>query len=243
MKINKAIVSAIIPILSMNTVANAQSLEYNFKGVDNYGFATPSSTSVTTFVEDVNIDKGKNNAILPPDFGTNYYTYDNNYSYSSPTIPDTSDNQVYIPDYSYSYGTNFEPVTSQSYFSDGSIGTLSISKIGLSIKVYEGTDDEILSIGAGHFSSTSFGDGNIAIAAHNRGVVYNFGDIHLLSDGDVVYLTTTDGVRIYQVYSNTTIYETSVEVLNATSENILTLITCVKDNPQYRTCVKAIQIG
>lgn len=50
------------------------------------------------------------------------------------------------------------------FYSDGSLGQLKISKIGLSVKVYETESLESLAKGAGHFKSTSCWDGNVGLA-------------------------------------------------------------------------------
>ena len=46
---------------------------------------------------------------------------------------------------------------------------LQIDKIGLLANISEGTTKEILSKNIGHFTQTSKEDGNIGLAAHNRG--------------------------------------------------------------------------
>ena len=59
------------------------------------------------------------------------------------------------------------------------MGTLKIPAIGLSVKIYQGTDNTSLKKGAGHFEDTSIWDGNVALAGHNRGVNNHFGEIHV----------------------------------------------------------------
>ncbi len=48
-----------------------------------------------------------------------------------------------------------------------------ISKININAPILEGTTKEVLRKGVGHFESTSKWDGNICLAAHNRGYKYN----------------------------------------------------------------------
>ena len=57
---------------------------------------------------------------------------------------------------------------------------LEIPSIGLSVNIYQGTDSAALKKGAGHFTSTSIWNGNVALAGHNRGVTNHFGKIHTL---------------------------------------------------------------
>ena len=44
-------------------------------------------------------------------------------------------------------------------------------------------------------------DGNVALAAHNRGADNYFGKIHTLRNGNSVQLKTKLGTREYEVYS------------------------------------------
>ena len=138
-------------------------------------------------------------------------------------------------------GTRFTSVTSDLYYSGGQLGTLKISKIGLTVNVYQGTDSATLLKGAGHFTNTSIWDGNIALAGHNRGVNNHFGKIHTLESGDRITLETKLGTRSYQVYSVSKINVDDTSILDSTGENIITLVTCVMDQPAYRWCVKAAE--
>ena len=130
-------------------------------------------------------------------------------------------------------------MTDALYYSGGYIATLSIPAIGLKVNVNEGTSSAALATGAGHFENTSIWNGNVAIAGHNRGVNNHFGKIHTLSGGDKITLTTKLGTRTYEVYSVQKILSTQVSVLDATNDNIITLVTCVMDQPAYRWCVQA----
>ena len=67
----------------------------------------------------------------------------------------------------------------------------------------------------------------------------HFGKIHTLDLGDTVKLTTKLGTRNYEVYSIAKISSSDLTVLNDSSENIITLITCVMNEPDYRWCVQA----
>ena len=50
---------------------------------------------------------------------------------------------------------------------------IKISKIHLDAPIIEGTEKEILRKAVGHFESSSIWNGNVALAAHNRGYKYN----------------------------------------------------------------------
>ena len=136
--------------------------------------------------------------------------------------------------------TAFTEVTSGLYYSNGSLGTLKIPSIGLTVGVYEGTGSAPLLKGAGHFEGTSIWRGNICVAGHNRGVRNDFGKIHTLRSGDTITFTTVLGTMTYSVSSVTKVAVTDTSGLSATSDDQITLYTCVQDQPAYRWCVKAV---
>lgn len=120
---------------------------------------------------------------------------------------------------------------------------LEIPKIELSAEIEEGTSDEVLNKYIGHFEDTNKNFGNIALAAHNRGYQVNyFSKLKELEIGDEVIYTINDLVRTYKISSKNIIKDTEVEVLEKTNENILTLITCVENEPSLRRCLIAKEI-
>jgi LPXTG-site transpeptidase (sortase) family protein len=125
---------------------------------------------------------------------------------------------------------------------DGSIGTLSIPSLSISVKVYEGTTAESLGKGAGHFSDSSAWLGNVCVAGHNRGAKYNIGSIKNLKPGDTVIYETALGTRRYAVTFSGTIAGTDMSYLSATRNNRITIITCLADQPSLRVCVQATEI-
>ena len=135
----------------------------------------------------------------------------------------------------------YTEVTDDLYYSDGSLGTLKIPAIGLTVKVYQGTDSAALKKGAGHFTNTSIWDGNACFAGHNRGVNNHFGKIHTLELGDRITLTTTLGTRSYVVASVEKVSINDSSGTAPTTDNRVTLYTCVMDQPEYRWCVTAVQ--
>ena len=137
--------------------------------------------------------------------------------------------------------SGYTEVTSDLYYSGGHLGTLKIPAIGLTVKVYQGTDSAALKKGAGHFTDTSIWDGNACFAGHNRGVNNHFGKIHTLEAGDTITLTTLLGTRTYAVTSVEKVSVTDSSGTAATTDNRVTLYTCVMNQPEYRWCVTAIQ--
>ena len=136
----------------------------------------------------------------------------------------------------------YTEVTSDSYYSGGHLGTLKIPAIDLTVKIYQGTDSATLKKGAGHFTNTSIWNGNVSLAAHNRGANSYFGEIHTLENGDRITLTTKEGTRTYSVTSVMKISETDNSMLESTSDNCITLFTCVRDQREYRWCVRAVEL-
>ena len=141
-----------------------------------------------------------------------------------------------------SIGSGYTEVTSDLYYANGSLGTLRIPSIGLSVQVVQGTDSAALAKGAGHFTNTSIWDGNVCLAGHNRGVTNHFGQIHTLSAGDTITLTTMLGTRTYAVVSVEKVGVNDSSGTAPTTDNRITLYTCVMNQPDYRWCVTAVQV-
>ena len=122
------------------------------------------------------------------------------------------------------------------------LGTLIIEKIDLKAPVKEGSMQEILKECIGHMPETSKYDGNVGLAAHNRGNEYSyFARINELSKGDKIIYKTKFYERTYKVISKVVIYDTDWSYLQATKDNRITMITCIKDKPNQRLCVQAIE--
>lgn len=171
-----------------------------------------------------------------------HYTYTDSGTGGYPA-PDTSTSTgSYPPAGKDSFTTStigYTDVTSDLYYSGGHLGTLKIPAIGVDVKVYQGTDSATLAKGAGHFTDTSIWAGNVCIAGHNRGVNKHFGQIHTLNIGDEIILTTMLGTRTYSVTSVQKISETDNSATGSTSDNRVTLFTCVRNESAYRWCVTA----
>ena len=127
--------------------------------------------------------------------------------------------------------------------SDGSIGTLKIPSLGINMKVWEGETNASMSKGLGHYRSTSAWNGNVAMCGHNRGARYVIGDIKDMEEGDLITYTTIYGTRTYAVVSVEIIASNDWSNLQATSDNRITLTTCLANQPSKRVCVQAVQIN
>ena len=253
MKRQIAAVCALAAVLSQSVWA----ADYTFHGPEQGLFARPTSDN-TIYVDrpKINVDRSKNTALIPPAFGSATSYLPGSGTALTPNLtPGGSgivsgggtSNVVTPPTISGNTntgntgnpGSSFTLVTPDLYYAGGYIGSLKIPSIGVDVKIYQGTDDAALRYGVGHFENTSIWEGNVAIAGHNRGVNSYFGKIHTLKPGATIQLTTKIGTRQYQVDGVAKIAATDVSVLSARDNDIITLITCVRDQPEYRWCVQA----
>lgn len=118
-----------------------------------------------------------------------------------------------------------------------------IPKINLKAPIAEGTDMDTLKAKVGHFSETSKTEGNVGLAAHNRGYENNFFENlkKVNIDDEIIY--------IYENYKKTYVIDkieiiknTDWSYLEKSEENKITLITCVENEPLYRRCVQATEL-
>ncbi len=122
------------------------------------------------------------------------------------------------------------------------IWQIEIPKISLIANISEGTTQEVLNKYVGHFEHTSKKQGNVGLAGHNRGYDVNyFKDLKLLKEGDEIKYTYNEFQKIYEVEKCLIIKDTEWEFLEETEDNMLTLITCVENQPEYRRCIQAIE--
>ena len=122
------------------------------------------------------------------------------------------------------------------------LGMLLVEKIGLKAPVKEGSTEEILREYIGHMPETAKYDGNIGLAAHNRGNKYSyFARINELEKGDKIIYKTKFYERTYIVDKKKVIYDTDWSCLQNTEDNRITMITCIKNKPNQRLCVQAVE--
>lgn len=140
--------------------------------------------------------------------------------------------------------TKFTELTDRFLLDNGAIGSISIPAIGVkNFYVWEDTTSASMKNGVGHFTNTSVWEGNVGIAGHNRGAKYVIGDIKDLERGDKITYKTSVGERTYAVETVTTIKNNDWSYLEATSDNRITLITCVAGDSSRRWVVQAVEIG
>ena len=263
----KFIITAIIlTVLFINMPIPAFAYNYNFEtGVD-YGetLGKPTSTDVIVIQSPGtdNVRRNKDAAYNPPPYGV--YSGDIPTDQSSPYHDNSAPNSgtgnssggvsyssyetggSVSPNTGTDYGGMLPPTSIESpdilntqplFYADGSIGTIYIPKLNLTVKVYEGETLANMKIGVGHFEFTSAWDGNVSIAGHNRGVPAAIGAIKDLKNGDKLIYETRYGKRTYEVYDKKKIADTDYSVLGWSESNILTLITCVEGVANLRWAV------
>ena len=119
------------------------------------------------------------------------------------------------------------------------IGVIKIDKIGFSGLVYKGTSLDTLSKVVCHFDSSPYLNCNVFLSEHNTSKYW--AKLHTLKKGDKIIYTSFLGTKEYSVTDMLQISETDWTKLSNTTENMLTLLTCVKGKPTQRLCVQALE--
>ena len=119
---------------------------------------------------------------------------------------------------------------------------IEIPIINLKANIKEGTEKETLDDYVGHFEETQKENGNIGLAAHNRGYKNNyFENIKKLKEDDSIFYNYKGKTKEYKVEKISIIKDTDWNCLENTEKNIITLITCVENQPEYRRCIQGRQ--
>jgi sortase A len=105
------------------------------------------------------------------------------------------------------------------------VGRLEVPRLGLSVIVAEGDDDQTLDVAAGHLPDTPLPwlPGNSAVAAHRDSY---FRPLKGIRPDDDLRLTTAQGTFTYKVKRVSIVRPEDLSVLRATEVPTLTLITC-----------------
>jgi sortase A len=123
---------------------------------------------------------------------------------------------------------------------------LEIPRLGLFVMVHEGVQSGILRLGAGHIPGTaSPGEvGNVGIAAHRDTF---FRELRNVRSKDTVLLATLEGTYQYSVEWTRVVKPSQNEVLAASDDPVLTLVTCYPfyyvGSASERFVVRARRVG
>jgi LPXTG-site transpeptidase (sortase) family protein len=124
------------------------------------------------------------------------------------------------------------------------VGKLEIPAIGLSQIVVEGTDEDDLAEGPGHYIGTALPgySGNVAIAGHRTTYGAPFNRLAEVAKGDMIFLTATDGAVLpYRVVATpSAVAPTDVSVLGDFDDNRVTLTTCT---PEFSAAQRLVVVA
>ncbi|MGH9021534.1 MAG: class E sortase [Acidimicrobiia bacterium] len=126
---------------------------------------------------------------------------------------------------------------------EGIVGVISIPSLGLERAVVDGVTPPDLRQGPGHYPGTSLPGqpGNTAIAGHRTTYGAPFNRLDELAPGDSIAITTRTTRFVYRVTGSKIVAPTDVAVLDATTDNRLTLTTChPKFSDRQRLVVTAV---
>ncbi|WP_338751209.1 class A sortase [Bacillus sp. FJAT-52991] len=125
------------------------------------------------------------------------------------------------------------------------IGIITIPDIHIELPILKGTTNDNLLIGAATMrEDQQMGQGNYPLAGHHtRSEEQFFGRVPELKKGADIYLTDKKNKYHYKVTENKVISETETDVINDTTENKITLITCdVPTKTNKRVMVQGVLV-
>ncbi len=124
------------------------------------------------------------------------------------------------------------------------VGQLRIPAIGVSQFVVEGTAEQDLAKGPGHYTGTAEPGqaGNVAIAGHRTTYGAPFYHLNDVVPGDAIYLTTDSGEQLTYVVARppVAVSPKDVSVINYFGDNRLTLTTC---NPVFSASQRLVLVA
>ena len=135
------------------------------------------------------------------------------------------------------YGINEENIEDE--IEKIEIWQIEIPKIALKEEIEQGTTKEILIKNIGHFRNTSKQEGNVCLAVHNQ--MEYFKKIKLLKKGDELKYKYNQFEKIYEVEKCRIIKRDELEYLGQNEENMVTIITYIEKQPEYRRCIQAVE--
>ncbi len=117
-----------------------------------------------------------------------------------------------------------------------------IPSLDIKVPVMDGTDNEILSVAAGHFENTGkVGFGNYCIAGHNSTIYAEiFNELDNIKIGAEMRLYDNDENKIYYTYEVSEKLIVNPEetwVLNDFDDDRITVITCTDDGTQRQVVI------
>lgn len=131
-----------------------------------------------------------------------------------------------------SWVQNKKPVISEGNIKENALGIIEIPVIGVSLPIYEGTDEEVLAKGIGHImwsGGLPGKEGSHSLLAGHSGLpgVRLFDRLHELSEGDVFSLHMKEKTLFYMVVKVQVIRPEETHLLEMDPKrDLVSLITC-----------------
>ncbi|WP_240189877.1 class D sortase [Bacillus sp. P14.5] len=119
-----------------------------------------------------------------------------------------------------------EELSSYTFEKGDVVGILDIPALDRELPIIEGTDEEELEKGVGHYSSTKLPNqqDRIFLAGHRDTVFKKMGE---LKEGDQLNVEMSNGTHTYEIYEMFIVKEDDMSVVQSTNpDEILTLSTC-----------------
>ena len=157
------------------------------------------------------------------------------------------ENAYYIVEQQKEQNVNSVDISNDVDIHDGDvIGLILIPKINIEAPIREGTSQKVMENSVGHFVESDYWDGNVSLASHNSGTsAHYFEKINTLEINDELIYKTVNGTKKYRVQHINKIKSTDWSMVNKKSNNennTITLITCINRQPNYRLCVRGIEV-
>ena len=153
-------------------------------------------------------------------------------------IYNASNRHELITHFNNTLGTPVQYETDENKYLNA-IGPLEIPSIDFKDIVVEGTDQNSLAQGIGLFEHSNILEGNVCLAGHNT---YRFlANLKNVQEGDIIKYSSALGNKEYKITTIKQIQETDWSMLEDTEDNRITIITCVRNRPELRLCVQAIE--
>jgi sortase A len=105
------------------------------------------------------------------------------------------------------------------------VGRIDIPRVHISVMVAEGTRSQVLRVAVGHVPGTALPGqtGNVALAAHRDSFFRRLGE---LKSGDLIRITVPGRQYVYSVRFTDVVGPNETWVLEPSTDQLLTLITC-----------------
>lgn len=121
-----------------------------------------------------------------------------------------------------------------SYHLGDEIGTITLPSLELSWPIFEGTEEEQLELGVGHYLGSVLPglNDNSILSGHRTSVFNRIGELEI---NDLIRIETEPGIFTYQVRGFEVVDRDDQTVIGPTPTAVLTLTTCFPFNSLTRT--------